>query len=76
MPGKGFIPTITTKGINQIKKGNCKKKNKFHAYKRFITFLKILVQFCVGAIPRPPIIVFTRVLQCDSVDRRGKGTLS
>ena len=25
-PGVGFIPIISTKGINQIRKGNCKKK--------------------------------------------------
>ena len=28
-PGAGFIPIISTKGINQIKKGNCKKKKSF-----------------------------------------------
>ena len=27
-PGAGFIPIISTKKINQIKKGNGKKKNK------------------------------------------------
>ena len=39
-PGAGFIPIISTKGINQIKKGNCKKKNFMHT-KRFITFKNI-----------------------------------
>ena len=28
-PGTGFIPNISTKGINQIKKENFKKKVKF-----------------------------------------------
>ena len=28
MPGAGFILNLSTKGINQIKKGNGKKKNK------------------------------------------------
>ena len=31
-PGPGFIPIISTKGKNQIKKGNCKKKIKFYMY--------------------------------------------
>ena len=34
LPGAGFIPIISTKGINQIKKENCKKKVKFYAYKK------------------------------------------
>ena len=38
-PGAGVIPIISTKGINQIKKG---------------TFFKRCVQFRVGAIPRLP----------------------
>ena len=38
-PGADFIPIISTKGINQLKK---------------LTFYKRWVQFCVGAIPRLP----------------------
>ena len=39
--GAGFIHTISTKGINEIKKDNCKKKVKFHAYKKILyIFLK------------------------------------
>ena len=53
-PGAGFIPIIFIKGINKIKKGNCKKKIRFMHTKRFITFLKIWMQFFVGAIPRQP----------------------
>ena len=53
-PGADFIPIISIKGINQIKKGNCKKKIRFMHTKIFITFLKIWVQFLVGAIPRQP----------------------
>ena len=30
-PGAGFIPIISTKGINQIEKGNC-KKSKYDLY--------------------------------------------
>ena len=30
-PGAGFIPIISKKGINQIKKGNLLKKNEFYA---------------------------------------------
>ena len=33
-PGAGCIPIISTKGINQIKKGNFKKKVGFYAYKK------------------------------------------
>ena len=47
--GAGFIPFISTKGIHQIKKGNCTKKKKIMHTKRFITFLIIWVQFHVGA---------------------------
>ena len=50
----GFIPIISTKGINQKKNGNCKKKiNSMHT-KRFIILLKAWVQFHVGAILRLP----------------------
>ena len=52
-PGAGFIPIISTKGINQIKKGNWKgKKISFINTKRGITLLKICMQFRLGAIPR------------------------
>ena len=54
LPGAGFIPIISIIEINQIKKGNCKQKKSFMHTKRFIIFLKIRVQFCVGAIPRLP----------------------
>jgi len=33
-PGMGLIPITSTKGINQKKEGNCKKKNKFYAYNK------------------------------------------
>ena len=46
--GRVFIPIISTKGINQIKKG---KKLSFMYPKRFNTFSKKFVQFRVGAIP-------------------------
>ena len=49
-PGAGSIHIISTKGINQIKKGNCKKKKLFYAYKKNFTFLNKWVQFRVGAI--------------------------
>ena len=39
-PGAGFIPIISINGINQIKKGNCKKKKNFIHTKRFIIFLR------------------------------------
>ena len=32
-PGADFIPIISTKGINQIKKGKMQEKVKFYAYK-------------------------------------------
>ena len=54
-PGAGFIPITSTKGINQKKEGNCKKKISFMHTIRFITIFKIWVQFRVGAIPRLPI---------------------
>ena len=38
--GAGFIPILSTKGINQIKKRNCKKKNKFYAYKKIYNIFK------------------------------------
>ena len=44
--GGGFIPMISTKGIYQIKKGNCKKKKKFYTYKKIYYILKNK-----GAIP-------------------------
>ena len=45
-PGLGFIPILSTKGINQIKKGNCKKKNEFYAFKKIYYIFKTM-----GAIP-------------------------
>ena len=33
-PGAGFVPIIFTKGINQMKKGNCKREIMFYAYKK------------------------------------------
>ena len=57
--GAGFIPIISTKGINEIKKGNCNKKN-FRHTKRFIKFFKIWLQFRVGAIPRLPYSLYDR----------------
>ena len=49
--GAVFIPIISKKGINQIKKENCKKhKISFMHTKGFITFLR----FRVGAFPRLP----------------------
>ena len=50
--GAGFITFISTKGVNQIKKENCKKKSSFMHTKRFNTFFKRWVPFRVGAIPR------------------------
>ena len=47
----GFIPIISTTGMNQINNGKCKKKISFMHTKGFIRFLKIWVQFCEGAIP-------------------------
>ena len=44
--GTGFIPIISTKGINKIKKGNSKKKNMFYAYKKICYIFKNM-----GAIP-------------------------
>ena len=44
-PGAGFIPIISTKRINQIKKGS------FMYTKRFNTYCNRWVQFLVGAIP-------------------------
>ena len=35
-PGFGFIPVISTKGINQIKKENCKKNYSIHFKKIYI----------------------------------------
>ena len=53
--GAGFIPIISTKGRNQIEKGNYKKRKFFFIHiKRFIIFFRIWVQFRVGAIPRLP----------------------
>ena len=57
-PRAGFIPIISSKEINQIRKGNCKKKAKFYAYKWCNTFFKRRVQFRVGAIPRLPIFEY------------------
>ena len=53
-PGAGFIPIISTKGINQIKKGKLLKKLSFMHTKRFNTFFKGWVKFRVGAISRLP----------------------
>ena len=55
--GAGFIPIISNKGINLIK-----KKFKFYAHKKISYILKRWMQFRVGAIPRLPmlIIVFLR----------------
>ena len=36
----GFILIISTKGINQIKKANCKKEKKFYAYKKIYDIFK------------------------------------
>ena len=48
-PGAVFIPIISTKGMNQIKKGNCKKKYQFNAYKKIYYIIEN-----IGAIPRLP----------------------
>ena len=49
-PDAGFIPNISTKGINQIKKGIV-RKNLSLMYKKIInTFLKKKVQFHVYPI--------------------------
>ena len=53
-PGAGFNPILSTMGINQIKKEIVRKKSLMHK-KRYFTFLKIWVQFRVGAIPRLPV---------------------
>ena len=54
-PGAGFIPIISTEGINQIKRGKIvRKKLSFMHKKRFNTSFKRWVQFRVGAIPRLP----------------------
>jgi len=37
-PGEVFIPIISIKGINQIKKGNCKKKKVLCIQKDLIYF--------------------------------------
>ena len=56
--GGGFIPVITIKEKNRIKKDNYnKKKNKFYAYKKIKYIFKIWVQFRLGAIPRLPLKV-------------------
>ena len=47
--GAGFIPIISTKGINQIKKGDCNRRKKFIHTKSFITVFKDM-----DAIPRLP----------------------
>ena len=44
-PGAGFIPIISTKVINQIKKGKLEEKKSFMHTKRFNTFFKRWVQF-------------------------------
>ena len=52
-PGAGFIPIISTKGINKInRKETFITKLSFMCTKRFIIFFKRWVQFRVGAIPR------------------------
>ena len=48
--GVGFIPIISTKRINQIRKGNCK----FYAYKKIYYIFKNMGASRVGAIPRLP----------------------
>ena len=54
--GAGFIPIISTKGINQIKKGNCKKIISFMHTKRFIICIfKKWVQFRVVTISLLPL---------------------
>ena len=55
--GGVFIPIISTKGINQIKKGNCKKKKEFYAYKKMYYIFKNM-----GAIPRIPKFIFNLLL--------------
>ena len=52
--GGGFFPIIFIKEINQIKNGNCKKKNKLNVYKKIYYIFKLWVQFRVGAISRLP----------------------
>ena len=55
LPGAGFIPIITTKGINQIKEGKiARRKLSFIHTKRFNICFKICLQSRVGAIPRLP----------------------
>ena len=60
-PGAVFIPIISTKRINQIKK-IVRKKFKFMHTKRFNTFFKRWVQFRVGSIPRLPYEISNYVL--------------
>ena len=47
-PGAGFIPIISTEGINQIKKGYCKKKKKFYAHKNIYYIFKIMGEIPCG----------------------------
>ena len=53
-PEVGFVPIISTKGINEIKKGNCKKKTKFHEYKKIYYIFRNMGAIRVGAIPLLP----------------------
>ena len=52
--GAGFIPIISTKGINQIERKIVRKKLSFMHTKRFDTCFKRWVQFYLGAIPCLP----------------------
>ena len=52
----GFIPIISTKGINQKRKKIVRKKLSFMHTKRLNTFFKRWVQFPMVAIPRLTIL--------------------
>ena len=52
LPGAGFIPIISTKGMIQIKKNIVRKKFSFMHTKRYNKFFKKWVQYRVGAISR------------------------
>ena len=61
-PRAGFIPILSTKGINHIKKGKMEEKSFIHT-KRFNKILKdgynsVWVQFRFVAFPRLPVIGF------------------
>ena len=53
-PGAGFIPIISTKGINQIKKRKNVNKSSVLCIQKIKYIFKRWVKFRVGGIPRLP----------------------